>query len=111
MSDRRLRELERSWRTSGSPRDEAIYHAARLRHGVGERFRVQDLIKARVYVELLDRGADAWEESLQAALEAFERGEVLLIVGDAEVHGLETEIQLAPGDEVTWLHLPDLGRR
>lgn len=102
-----------------------------------ERITVRELIRSRVYQEVQDynrgrsqrfaglvrpEGDEArlnaprqsaareidWKRQFEVACEAFERRGVLILVGDRQVTGLDDEIVIEPGSEVTFLKLVPL---
>ena len=99
-----------------------------------ERITVRELIRRRVYQEVKDyntrqpahfrglvRPTDAeetlngyrlkkqrqidWRKQFDNACEAFERNQVLILVGDRQAESLDEEIEIKPGTEVTFLKL------
>jgi hypothetical protein len=79
-----------------------------------ERVTVAELIRARVHQEVRAHNAapsagfiDA-ERQTDVALRAFERGQMLLLVDDRQIDGLEHEVTLRPGSTVTFLKLVPL---
>ena len=103
-----------------------------------ERVTVRELIRARVHQEVRDYNAQRAtqifrgliqpteaerelngyrmktarridpEAQTAAALRAFERGNVLLLVGDRQVEDLDDEVVLSPGTDVSFLKLVPL---
>jgi len=102
-----------------------------------ERLSVRDLIRARVYQEVREYNADArglfrglvqptdaererggyrlkrhkqieWERQSEEACQAFERGNVLLLVDDRQVESLDEEVVLRPSSSVVFLRLVPL---
>lgn len=102
-----------------------------------ERITVRELIRSRVYQEVKDYNAkrpeiyqglvqpsDAeqtlngfklrkaqqinWETQFNKAIEAFEANQILILVGDKQVEGLEDEIEVKPSTKVTFLRLTPL---
>jgi hypothetical protein len=102
-----------------------------------ERVTVRELIRSRVWQEVSEYNARAdgvfrglvqpseaerelngyrlpqgrridFEAQLDAALEAFARGRVLLLVDDRQVEALDQEMEVRPGCEVTFVRLVPL---
>jgi len=99
-----------------------------------ERITVRELIRSRVYQEVQDfnqqdsaeyhgliqprksevtangyrvsksRQID-WQEQFTRATEAFERGQILILVNDAQVESLDEEITVSPQTQVSFLRL------
>lgn len=99
-----------------------------------ERISVRELIRSRVFQEVKDYNArrpdlfrglvqptDAeatlngfklrkprqidWQQQFDKALEAFEAGQVLILVDDKQVDSLDEEIEIRPETRVTFLRL------
>ena len=102
-----------------------------------ERLTVRELIRSRVWQEVHEYNADAdglfrglvrpsdaeqelngyrlrrgrhvdFDRQLEAALQAFERGQVLLLIDERQVEGLDDEVVLSPRSEVSFLRLVPL---
>ena len=46
-----------------------------------------------------------WQEQFTRATEAFERGQILILVNDAQVESLDEEITVSPQTQVSFLRL------
>ena len=102
-----------------------------------ERITVRELIRSRVYQEVRDynvkrtgnfrgliqpTGAERtlngyrmrkgrqidWQRQYEAAVEAFEQNQVIIVVNDRQVEGLAEEIVVAPETEVSFLKIVPL---
>lgn len=67
-----------------------------------------EVISAREVIRRRVRAERAEAAHLEAVCEAFETGQLLILVGDAQVEDLDAPLLMREGDEVTFLKLVPL---